>query len=242
MLTLTLVVLTALPALAAKVEKKTLTSRGKERTYSLFVPDGLTADSPAPLIITLHGSNRNGTSLVEKWKSLAAKEKIILVGPDASTPAHWSAPEDGPVLLRDLVNEVRGKYPVDQRRVFLFGHSAGARFALQIGLLQSEYFAAIGVHAGAIQPDEYSLASFATRKIPFIMVVGTEDQFFPLKDVRDTRDNLEKHGFEVELTEILRHTHDYYPKSAFINEKVWQTMKAHSLPAAPKFVDYANLR
>jgi len=239
---LTLVAVTTLPALAAKIEKKTLTSRGHERTYSLFVPDGLTAESPAPLIITLHGSGRNGASLVEKWKGLAEKENIILVGPDSTNSAHWAAPDDGPVLLRDLVDDVSKQFPVDQRRIFLFGHSAGAGFALQIALLQSEYFAAVGVHAGDMRPEEFSLVSFARRKIPFAMIVGTNDQLFPLESVRATRDNLVENGFEVELTELKRHTHDYYSRAASINDTIWQFLEKRALPGAPKFVDYANMR
>lgn len=237
-----LIIATNFPILAATIEKRTLSSRGKERTYSLFVPDGLSSEAPAPLIITLHGSGRNGASLVEKWKSLAAKEGIILAGPDSTVSQQWSAPEDGPVLLRDLVDTVSKVHPVDRQRVYLFGHSAGAGFALQMGLLQSEYFAAVGIHAGAMHPDDDQLTSFAKRKIPFAIVIGTNDSYFPLEVVRATRDQLVKHGFEVELTELRRHTHDYYSKAASINEGIWSFLESRSLTAEPKFVDYANMR
>lgn len=80
---LLILLLVALPLYAAKVEKQTITSRGATRAYYLFVPDGLDPAKPVPLIVTLHGSGRNGASLVDKWKALAQKEKIILAGPDA---------------------------------------------------------------------------------------------------------------------------------------------------------------
>ena len=66
------------------ITKELMTSGGKTRVYYLYVPSTLKAGSPAPLIVTLHGSNRTGVSLVEKWKDLAKKEGIILVGPDAT--------------------------------------------------------------------------------------------------------------------------------------------------------------
>jgi predicted esterase len=50
--------------------------------------------------VLLHGSGRNGLSLVEKWKDLASKEGIILAGPDAANPNVWSPSEDGPDFLR----------------------------------------------------------------------------------------------------------------------------------------------
>src|SRR5438552_3370732 len=115
---------------AAKIEQRTLTSKGVKRTYSLFVPDSVTKDHPAPLIVTLHGSGRNGKSLVSSWQSLAEKEGIVLAGPDASDFLGWASPVDGPVFLHDVVEDVKASVPIDEHRVYLFGHSAGASFGL----------------------------------------------------------------------------------------------------------------
>ncbi len=52
------------------------------------------------------------------------------------------------------------------------------------------------------------------------MVVRTNDPLFPLEAVRATWDNLVKYGFEVELTELRRHTHDYYSRAASINHTI----------------------
>ena len=87
-----LVLLTAVPAPPQgnpnKVVRESLLSNKKKRTYYLFVP--ATVKSPAPLIVLLHGSGRNGLSLVEKWKDLASKEGFIVVGPDADSGGGWS--------------------------------------------------------------------------------------------------------------------------------------------------------
>ena len=64
------------------ITKELITSNGKTRAYYLYVPT--TVKAPAPLIVMLHGSNRTGVTLVEKWKEYAKKEGIILAGPDAS--------------------------------------------------------------------------------------------------------------------------------------------------------------
>ncbi|HET9479692.1 MAG TPA: hypothetical protein VFO72_10120 [Pyrinomonadaceae bacterium] len=111
------------------ITKELTTSNGKKRVYYLYVPSTLKPDTQAPLLVTLHGSGRNGITLVEKWKDFAKKEGIILAGPDASQPAGWSAPQDGPDFLRDLVEELKTRYAINPRRVYLFGHSAGACFA-----------------------------------------------------------------------------------------------------------------
>ena len=79
----------------------------------------------------------------------------------------------------------------------------------------------------------------ATRKIPISIFVGTSDQFFPVKDVRATRDVLNKNGFDAQLTEIKGHTHDYYSKADEINRAAWDFLKAATLPADPRYQRYS---
>ena len=112
-----------------KITKEKLKSQNKERAYYLFVPDGLDRSKPAPLLVMLHGAGRTVEMLVEKWKDLAKKEGIVLVGPDASG-SQWNVPDDAPEPIYDLVEYLKTKYPINPRRVYLFGHSAGAVLSL----------------------------------------------------------------------------------------------------------------
>src|SRR5262245_32747360 len=148
-----------------KVVKEVFTSQNKKRAIYLFVPESVKSGTPAPLIVLLHGSGRNGLTLVDKWKDLAAKEGLIVVGPDSLDPSVWNAPADGPEVLRDLVENLKSRYSINSRRVYLFGHSGGAVFALYMSLLESQYFAAAAIHAGAIGKDDPAIA-IAKRKTP----------------------------------------------------------------------------
>ena len=60
-------------ASAQKVTKASIKTSASERSYFLFVPDGLDKSKPAPLVVLLHGSGRNGQSLFDAGKDLAAK-------------------------------------------------------------------------------------------------------------------------------------------------------------------------
>jgi poly(3-hydroxybutyrate) depolymerase len=221
-----------------KIVNESILSQKKKRSYYLFVPAGLTA--PAPLIVLLHGSGRNGLSLVEKWKDLAAKEGFIVVGPDADSGGGWSAPRDGPDFLHDLVEALKTKYSIDPRRVYLFGHSAGAVFALMMSTVESEYFAATAIHAGAFRTrEEYQTIGNATRKIPLAIWVGTVDPFFHLADVRATRDAFRSAGFTVEVTEMPGHDHWYYDLAPGINQSAWQFLKKYELPSGPRYAEYS---
>ena len=49
------------------ITKELMTSNGKTRVYYLYIPSTIKTPPLAPLIVMLHGSNRTGVTLVEKW-------------------------------------------------------------------------------------------------------------------------------------------------------------------------------
>jgi len=221
------------------ITKELITSKGKTRAYYLYVPSTIAAGTKAPLIVMLHGSGRNGITLVEKWKDYAKKEGIILAGPDASNSQGWSSPLDGPDFLRDVVEELKTKHPINPRRVYLFGHSAGACFAIHMSLMESQYFAAAAIHAGALRSEsEFELVDIPKRKIPISIQVGDSDAYFPLKEVRATRDALQEAGFPVDLIEIKNHDHWYYKDASKFNQTAWEFLKKHELSEDPQYQQY----
>jgi len=234
---LTVLVCGTVRGYSEKISRESITSQGKKRSYYLFVP--ASAKPSAPAIVMLHGSGHNGISVVEQWQSLAEKEGIILIGPDSNNPQVWSSPVDGPDFLHDVIEEVKTKHSIDPRRVYLFGHSGGAVFALQMSIIESEYFAATAIHAGAWRSKkEFSIIDIAKRKIPTAITVGDRDQFFPLSDVRATCDALKARGFDVELNVILGHDHNYYDLASKINPPLWAFISKQKLDADPKYEVY----
>jgi len=225
-------------AFAQKISKETIVYDGKKRTYYLYVPKTVLPSSPVSLVVLLHGSNHVGLSLAEKWDGLAEKEGVIIVAPDSADSAHWSVPGDGPAFLHELVESIKTKYPINAKRVYLFGHSGGAVFALLMSLYESEYFAATAIHAGALRPEATDLIDLAKRKTPIQIQVGTVDEFFPLKIVRATRDLLNARGFSVQLIEMPGHNHWYYDLAPKINQTAWEFLKTQQLPDEPNFKEY----
>ena len=235
-----LVLFTFTNSLSAKDEivKNEIISEGKKRSYYLFVPKSVKKETPAPLLVLLHGSGRDGKILIEHWQKLAEQERIILAGPNSQNSSLWATPADGPQFLYDLVEKLKTEQPVDSWRVYLFGHSAGAIFGLFMSVFESNYFAATAVSAGAIKKDNYSTLDIAERKTPIAMFVGTKDPLFPLTEVRQTRDAFKERGFPVELTEISNLDHNYYSKSSEINEKAWSFLKKYQLETDQKYKQY----
>jgi poly(3-hydroxybutyrate) depolymerase len=225
----------------ADVQKVSVNSGGKARSYWVFVPDAKDS-APRPLIVLLHGSRRNGETLVGPWKELAEKEGIVLAGPDSLDSVHWTTPTDGPAFLRDVVTDVSSKTSIDPRRVYLFGHSAGACMALEMGAFESNYFAAVAIHAGAIPTEDFGAFDWATRKTPYAFWIGTRDQFFSLDWVKANRDALKSRGFPVEYTEMAGHDHNYYSVAKDVNRQAWDFLKAIKLPSDPRYTPYGEAR
>jgi predicted esterase len=241
-LTLLVVLLLSSSASAAdKISKETLNANGKKRTYYLFAPSSIKSGSGVPLIILLHGSGRNGQSLVEKWKDLATEKSFVVVGPDAINSQTWSTTEDGPDFLRQLIEAVSSKYPINPRRVYLFGHSGGAVFALNLSMMESEYFAATAVHAGSWRDQkEPTVMDYAKRKIPLAILIGDSDVNFPLSSVKTTETVLKERGFPIEVTVLKGHDHWYYDLAPDINRQAWAFLERYELKEDPRYVAYSD--
>lgn len=222
----------ALAAGASDVKKETFDDSGKKHQYFVFVP-GTISNTPAPMLVLLHGSGRDGRSILDPWKKLAEREGLVLVAPNAVDSAGWQNPLDGPEVLMGIADEAAKRNPVDKKRIYLFGHSAGAVFALLMPLWQPDYFAAVAVHAGAITAGSEGLANNAARaawrKTPVQIQVGTNDPFFPLKAVQKTRDIFMTNGFTVDYREIPRHDHNYYAVSEQVNQYAWNFLSGRIL-------------
>ena len=222
----------AMFAASGTVRKEALEIVGTKHDYFVFAPNA-NGNNPAPIIVLLHGSGRDGRSLLDPWRKLAEREGLILVAPNAINPEVWQTVLDGPEPLISIIENVEKQYAVDSTRVYLFGHSGGAVFALLMLLWEPRYFAAISVHAGAFpqwsEPEAEQAAQAAKRKTPIHIQVGTEDPLFPLQAVRCTRDLLVAAGFPVDLREIPHHDHNYYLMSGRINEQAWSFLSTKRL-------------
>ena len=218
------------PARANEITSRfTFDYAGKTRTYYSYAPDG---EGPLPLVLLLHGSGRNGKIMVDAWKKLASRERFIVAAPDSYDSSNWSIQMDPPEFLHAVVQQVKAKHPIDENRIYLFGHSAGACHALLLAVLDSHFFAAVALHAGALVPENYHLFDYADRRTPIAIWVGSQDGFFPLDIVTATKREFESHGFHVELTVIPGHDHNYDEISDQVNSKAWSFLKKTRLTQA----------
>jgi poly(3-hydroxybutyrate) depolymerase len=225
-------------AQAAAVDHKSLASQS-DRSYYLYVPESAHADEPAPLLVLLHGSGGSAERMVQQWTSLAEEHGLVLVGPESKDPLRWQLRDDPATIFRDLIGHIAVAQPIDTTRIYLFGHSGGAVYALTLSMLQSRFFAATAIHAGAWRErEEFKVSKLAARKIPLMFFIGNRDQYFSVDSVRQTASHLRKAGHEVSLSIIPRHDHDYGEIAESVNAQAWYFLHSQSLSESAIFQLY----
>ena len=223
---------------AGRVERGVATLKlaceGRQREIAVFLPE---ARGPStPLVVLLHGSGGNGRALVESWKGLASTEGFAVAGPTALDRREWSVPEDGPRFLYELVESLKQSHDIDPRRVYLFGHSAGGVFALYMGAVEGDYFAAVAAHAAAFNGEaNLSRLDLSQRKIPILMMAGMNDPLFPIERARATGKELEGRGLPLTFLELPGRGHAYEP-SAVVCRSSWEFLREHQLSSEPRYL------
>jgi poly(3-hydroxybutyrate) depolymerase len=127
------------------------------------------------------------------------------------TPAlirsEWS--EQDTMHVFDLI---RQEYPIDPKRIFLFGYSAGGQGAHYLGPKHAEHWAAIAIGGSNAQAGTtYPFARL--RNTPVLIFCGTEDA--PnLGRSRAMVEALQQNGVRAVLKELSGATHDSAPSTA----------------------------
>jgi poly(3-hydroxybutyrate) depolymerase len=214
-------------AATVKTSRHFMAVAGRRRTFYLFDPES--DPSPAPLLVLLHGSGQTALNMLNEWVD-PPPAGVVLVAPDAASREQWELKTDGPVFVREVVKDVSQRRAIDPARIYLFGHSGGAVYALTLAMLESQFFAAVAVHAGAWRrPGEFTALKLARRKIPVAIWVGDIDPLFPLAAVRATGDALRAEGHPVEVTVLERHGHRYAHVASRVNRAAWEFLRRRSL-------------
>jgi poly(3-hydroxybutyrate) depolymerase len=211
-----------------------LTSRrvqceGSEYRYFLFSPGKGDPHEPWPALLMLHGAGDQASNFIETWTHMAARQHIVLIAPDL--PRDPKFEDVAPKVFRCVVQDAMQQVTLDRQRIYVFGHSMGGYLAYDAAMFDSDYFAAVAVHAMFISEEYLWILGHATRKTPIAIYSGDQDPFVPIQKVRETRDRLVKAGFPVHFIEMEGHDHNYYAVADDVNEGAWKFLSGQQLPA-----------
>ncbi len=160
------------------------------RSWIVYVPDSYSPDTPAPLIMLLHGRTVTAESQAvgSEFNAVAEREGIIAVYPQGlnnewsyTRPTDPSIPNDLPdddTFIRSLLDELALDLNIDSNRVYVTGISNGGFMAQRLACtLQDRFVTFASVAATGV----FRLPNLCEAKeaIPALYIHGTEDRLVP---------------------------------------------------------------
>lgn len=166
-----------------------IVSSNEKRTYLLYVPESYDPNTPAPLVISIHGFAEwpAHQMQVTHWNDLADEYGFIVVYPSGTDfPKRWRASVgDGNssdsmpdvIFISDLIDRLESEYNIDPARIYANGLSNGGGMSFVLSCTLSGRIAAIGTVSGAfLFPWE---SCDRSRPVPAIIFHGTADPIVP---------------------------------------------------------------
>jgi len=179
----------ALLVTASTANAQVVTFSG-QHPFHLVVPTTYQKSKPAPLIIALHGYSSSGATTEKRFQldPVAQAHGILLIYPDGTKDAvgnsFWNATPaccnvfkagvDDEGYLISIIDAVSKKYAVDQKRIYILGHSNGGFMAHRMACDQSQRIAAIASYAGATFEDPGSC--MPASPVSILQIHGTADK------------------------------------------------------------------
>lgn len=179
----------ALGLVAAGCSRDERSALVEQRPYEVHVPPGSSSDDPMPLLVVLHGYGLQAKvqSLYFGLDRVTDPRGIMYVAPQGTSNDRgmpfWNAtdaccaPPDSTVddssYLRDVVEDVRRNHAVDERRIFVLGHSNGGFMAYRLACDHADLFAGVVSLEGAMWAEERRCDP--SEPVSVLAVHGTAD-------------------------------------------------------------------
>jgi phospholipase/carboxylesterase len=167
----------------------------------LYVPTGYQPDTPAPLVLLLHGAGRTSAELVTPMRTLADKTGLVLLAPD-SRGGTWDAIQgffyDDVIFIDRALAFTFSRVRIDATRVRIAGFSDGGSYSLSLGIINGDLFSRIV----AFSPG-FIVTGPVNGKPKVFITHGTKDTILPIDQTsRQIVPQLKQAGYDVQYTEF----------------------------------------
>ncbi|MCO6009105.1 hypothetical protein NE236_29435 [Actinoallomurus purpureus] len=164
---------------------------GRERTFTIRLPQAAPDDRQAPLVLALHGNHPDaGGWLMREWTTFDEQADtwgLPIAYPDAYE-GRWAdgrgvsptdaAGVDDVAFLRAIIDWSAGRYGTSPDRAVVAGISGGAFMAHRLALEASDQVAVLAAIAGGLPAALHDLQP--THAVSAMLIHGTADRIAPI--------------------------------------------------------------
>jgi poly(3-hydroxybutyrate) depolymerase len=136
------------------------------QSYALYLPSTYSADRKWSVLIGFHPGAR-GRAIVEKYRAAAEQYGYVLAASNNSRNGPW---EVSIAAVRAMMPDLGARFSLDEKRIYLTGHSGGARVAMQVALANKSIAGVIASSGGYPDSQPRARVTFAV-----FSTAGNED-------------------------------------------------------------------
>ncbi|HUU83827.1 MAG TPA: PHB depolymerase family esterase [Phycisphaerae bacterium] len=184
-----------------------LLGRAKEQfgqRSAIYLPEGFSPQTPAPLIVLLHNFGGNARSVMNQWREAADEAGAVLLAPKAPkninpAQARWTTPDETEPIVLQQIDELRARHGnIAADRIVLAGMGQGGDMAYVLALKHPDSFCGLVSVAGHLVPASVGLAEApGVEKLRAYLLVGDQDR--EADNCRAAAETLRAAGIAVEL-------------------------------------------
>lgn len=155
------------------------------RGGALFIPESL-PESGAPLVIALHGMNSSGEIFRSRGFDLYAEQHgFIVVYPDGLNGG-WSSHDDN-AFFTYIIEGMKRRYNIDERKIFMTGHSLGAIQCYESAIILGNRIRAIAPVSSPMCADTAQLTvslgpqhqTYEAKPVRVLIIHSLDDDIIP---------------------------------------------------------------
>ena len=211
---------------------------GASYRYTVYAPPRNHSDAPLPLVVFLHGTGEVGRDgkkhlkvglapfVYESAVQRRCPPRFVALFPQAQSIADWSPGSAETYLLFDYIEDVCRQYPIDQRRIYLTGHSIGANGVWALAAQYPHRWAALVPICGWSDP---TVASRIAHIPVWIYQGARDDDPGLVENVREMTRALRRTGGTPRYTELPDDGHFIWPR-VFSDPELFDWLLAQRTP------------
>lgn len=198
------------------MQADSITINGIERTYDLYVPEGIDISKVVPLVLVLHGGGGQGKGMIKLtgFNEVADVHNFIVVYPDG-IDKHWNDGReinsrinngkivDDVLFISKLIDTLKSIYKIDSNQVFVTGISNGGFMSFRLACDIPEKITAIAAVASSMTVEQYSNCH-PSSTIPVMIISGDQDPLVPFEGGEIGFKLLKKRGKVVSVKETVQ--------------------------------------